>query len=165
MVDRAGRPGPFGRGRARCARQSVDRGGRPSTPAVDRPVDRLQATHSLFGPVDRQFKTLFLKLPGGRPGGRLEPTTTLPSGLPAKLTPMALLWSVLFFYRFQRLFLFFQVAKLTPNDLVTLMNSIYPLPIIGVMGLLVFHKKNIQVLSFQEKKCFIAFHFQSSFYS
>ena len=41
----------------------------------------------------------------------------------------------------------YQVAKLTPNDLVTLMNGIYPLPINKGHGSLVFYKKNIQVSS------------------
>ena len=37
------------------------------------------------------------------------------------------------------------MAKLTPNDLVILMNGIYLLPINRGHGSLIFHKKNIQV--------------------
>ena len=39
------------------------------------------------------------------------------------------------------------MAKLTPNDLVLLMNGIYPLPINIGHGSLFFNKKNIQVSS------------------
>ena len=39
------------------------------------------------------------------------------------------------------------MVKLTPNDLISLMNDIYPLPINRGHGSLVFHKKNNQVSS------------------
>jgi len=58
----------------------------------------------------------------------------------------------------------FQGAKLTPNDLITLLNGIYPLPIYRGHGSLVFNKKLSKFQVFSKKKYFIAFHFQSSFY-
>ena len=101
-----GRSGLLGCRHARCARLSVDRVGRPSTPAVDWPVDRLHGTCSLFVPVDRAIdrsQQLFL-----------------PSGLPvdlqlSRLAPTALFW-ICFFYGFQRLFL---VSKWLNSPLMT----------------------------------------------
>ena len=55
----------------------------------------------------------------------------------------------------------FLVAKLYPNDLVTIMNGIYPFPINRGHWSFVFHKKYIQVSSFsKEKKSLLAFIFK-----
>ena len=53
------------------------------------------------------------------------------------------------------------VAKITSNDLVSIMNGIYPFPINRGHWSLVFDKKNIQVSSFsKEKKSLLAFIFK-----
>jgi len=55
----------------------------------------------------------------------------------------------------------FLVAKLTPNDLVSIMNGIYSFPINRGHWSLVFYKKNIQVSSFsKEKKSLLVFIFK-----
>ena len=57
----------------------------------------------------------------------------------------------------------FQVVKLTPNDLVSLMNGIYPLPINRGHGSLVFKKKNIHVSSVSREEVFHCFPFSKFF--
>ena len=104
-------------------------------------------------PVGRQFKILFLNCPtvdkavdrsqqlfakwrAGRPAGRQLST----------LAPMALFWICFILWVLTAIFCF-QVVKLTPNNLVSLINGIYPLPINRSHGSLILHKKNIQVSS------------------
>ena len=75
--------GPCGFGRARLP---VDRAvDRQTLQSTDRLTDCMTLTLEFCrstGPVDRQFNILFLKIAGGRPGGRPEPTALLPSDLP-----------------------------------------------------------------------------------
>ena len=63
-----------------CARLPVNRTGRPSDSAVDRPVDRLQDPYSRVLPVDRDGRPTVqisvLKITYGRPPGRPEPTAS-----------------------------------------------------------------------------------------
>ena len=56
-------------------------------------------------------------------------------------------------------------AKLTPYDLVSLLDAIHPLPINRGHGFLVFHKKNIQVSSVFKREVFHCFSFLSSSFS
>ena len=115
--------GPYGRRRACRARLSVDRVGRPSTPAVDRSVDRLHGTCSLLCRSTGQkyvFKNAMRST--GRSTGA---NGYLPSGLPAdrpvdrqlsRLTPTALFWIYFIFYGFQRLF---SISKWLNSPLMT----------------------------------------------
>ena len=123
------------------------------TLSVDQPVDRLQAINSQFMPVNRpcrstgsskssfcfclavdQSQRLLAKQLAGRPA--VVQTDTNGSIL-----------DLFYFLWVSMAILSYQVAKLTPNDLVTLMNGIYPLPIYRGHVSLVSDKKNIQVSS------------------
>ena len=129
--------------------------GRPSTPAVDRSVDRLHGPHFLFVLVDHPgqpaVQIFLFKMSCGRPGGRPEPTAII--CMTCRSTDRCPGWlngSILdlfcFLYVPTSIFCF-QVVKLTPYDLVSLMNGIYPLPINRGHVFWFFHKKNIQVSS------------------
>ena len=57
----------------------------------------------------------------------------------------------------------FLVAKLYPNDLVSIMNDMYSLPINRGHWLFIFHKKFPLFQVFQKRRKFTCFHFQRSF--
>ena len=65
-----------------CARLPVDRASRPTDPAVDRPVARLQDPNSQVLPVDRPGQPTVQFFVSILAGSRLEPTALLPCGLP-----------------------------------------------------------------------------------
>ena len=129
--------GPCGRRRARCAHLLVSRVGRSSTPAIDRPVDRLHDTCSRFVPVDRPgrpaVQKFLLKMTYGRPGGRSEPMAICKWRAGRRADVQGWLnGSILNLFCFlwvPTAIFYFQVVKLTPNDLVSLMNVVYTLPI------------------------------------
>ena len=133
-------------------RSTINPCSRSSTPAVDRPVDRLHGTCSRFVPVDRPGrsavqKSLF-KIALRSIGRSTEANGYLPTG-PAVVqtgTNDSIL-DLFCFLWVPTAISCSQVVKLTPNDLVSLMNGIYPLPINRGHGSLVFNKKNIQVSS------------------
>ena len=93
-------------------------------PMVDQAVDRSQR--------------IFAKWRAGRPAGRPTVVHTDTNG--SILDLFCFLWV-------PTAISCFQVVKLTPNDLVSLTNGIYTLPMNRGHGSFFFHKKNIQVSS------------------
>ena len=130
--------GPFGHERARPCTSAGRPGGRPTDPAVDRAVARLQDPNSRVVPVDRP----------GRPT--------------AVKSAQRLFLEICFVYFIILIPISeFLVAKLYPNDLVFIMDDMNSLPINRGHWSFVFHKKYIQVLSFsKEKKSLLAFIFK-----
>ena len=156
-----------------CARLPVDRASRPTELAVDQPSTDCKTLSLRFcrstGPIDRQFKNsvcLSLRLTG--PVNRSQPlfchvacrSTGPVDRQPSKVPNGSFLKSVLILMLPTPISEFL-VAKLYPNDLVSIINGVYSLSINRGHWSFIFHKKNIQVSSFlKEKKSLLAFIFK-----